>query len=97
MKGESETATAVADAKARFPKIKIGDSVKSARDVQAQVLIAKGVYNDAQVKTLTDCAIGSAYQTLVVRDSKAAPTFGKKLVDSKGNQVNRASQLGGKK
>jgi len=97
LKGASETATAVADAKARFPKIKIGDSVKSARDVQAQVLIAKGVYNDAQVKTLTDCAIGSAYQTLVVRDSKAAPTFGKKLVDSKGQPKNRASQLGGKK
>lgn len=97
LKGAGETATAVADAKARFPKIKIGDSVKSARDVQAQVLIAKGVYNDAQVKTLTDCAIGSAYQTLVVRDSKAAPTFGKKLVDEKGQPKNRASQLGGKK
>lgn len=97
LKGAGETATAVADAKARFPKIKIGDSVKSARDVQAQVLIAKGVYNDAQVKTLTDCAIGSAYQTLVVRDAKAVPTFGKKLVDSQGQPKNRASQLGGKK
>ena len=96
LKGASETATAVADAKARFPKIKIGDSVKSARDVQAQVLIAKGVYNDAQVKTLTDCAIGSAYQALAVSSHKPSLTFGKKLVDSNPNAKTASQRLGGK-
>ena len=97
LKADGETATAVADAKARFPKIKLGDA-KSARDVQAQVLVAKGIYTDAQAKTLTDCAIGSAYQALAVTSTKPAPTIGQKLLgDSKTQKVNRAAQLGGKK
>lgn len=96
LKGAGETATAVADAKARFPKIKIGDSVKSARDVQAQVLVAKGIYTDSQVKTLTDCAIGSAYQALAVSSHKPSSTFGKKLVDSNPNAKTASQRLGGK-
>lgn len=96
LKAEGETATAVADAKARFPKIKLGDA-KSARDVQAQVLVAKGVYTDAQAKTLTDCAIGSAYQALAVTEAKPASNFGKKLIGDSKPKVNRAAQLGGKK
>src|SRR5574344_1083056 len=96
LKAEGETATAVADAKARFPKIKLGDA-KSARDVQAQVLVAKGIYTDAQAKTLTDCAIGSAYQALAVTEAKPASNFGKKLIgDSKPKSKLSANQrLGG--
>ena len=97
LKEQGETATAVADAKARFPKIKLGDA-KSARDVQAQILVAKGIYTDAQAKTLTDCAIGSAYQALAVTEAKPSAGFGKKLIgDSKTPKANRAAQLGGKK
>ena len=97
LKEQGETATAVADAKARFPKIKLGDA-KSARDVQAQILVAKGIYTDAQAKTLTDCAIGSAYQALAVTEAKPTAGFGKKLIgDSKAPKTNRAAQLGGKK
>lgn len=97
LKADGETATAVADAKARFPKIKLGDA-KSARDVQAQVLVAKGIYTDAQAKTLTDCAIGSAYQALAVTEAKPASNFGKKLIgDSKPKSKLSANQrLGGK-
>jgi uncharacterized protein len=96
LKAEGETSTAVADAKARFPKIKLGDA-KSARDVQAQVLVAKGIYTDAQAKTLTDCAIGSAYQALAVTEAKPASNFGKKLIgDSKPKSKLSANQrLGG--
>lgn len=97
LKADGETSTAVADAKARFPKIKLGDA-KSARDVQAQVLVAKGIYTDAQAKTLTDCAIGSAYQALAVTEAKPASNFGKKLIgDSKPKSKLSANQrLGGK-
>lgn len=96
LKADGETATAVADAKARFPKIKLGDA-KSARDVQAQVLVAKGIYTDAQAKTLTDCAIGSAYQALTVTEAKTSSNFGKKLIgDSKPKSKLSANQrLGG--
>lgn len=96
LKNQAETATAVADAKARFPKVKFGDA-KSSRQVQETVLKAKGIYNDAQLKTLTDCAIGSAYQTLVVQDGKRENTFGKKLVTNDSAPKSRVSQLGGKK
>lgn len=96
LKGEGETATAVADAAMRFPKIKVGDA-KTVRQVQEAVLKAKGIYNDAQLKTLTDCAIGSAYQTLVVQDGKRENTFGKKLVANDSAPKSRVSQLGGKK
>ena len=97
LKEQGETATAVADAKARFPKIKLGDA-KSARDVQAQILVAKGIYTDAQAKTLTDCAIGSAYQALAVTEAKPSAGFGKKLIgDAKPKSKLSANQrLGGK-
>lgn len=97
LKGEAETSTAIADAKARFPKIKVGDA-KSARDVQSQILVAKGIYTDAQVKTLTDCAIGSAYQALSVTAHKPTSDFGKKLIgDSKKPNAKTATQrLGGR-
>lgn len=97
LKEQGETATAVADAKARFPKIKLGDA-KSARDVQAQILVAKGIYTDAQAKTLTDCAIGSAYQALAVTEAKPSASFGKKLIgDAKPKSKLSANQrLGGK-
>lgn len=97
LKEQGETATAVADAKARFPKIKLGDA-KSARDVQAQILVAKGIYTDAQAKTLTDCAIGSAYQALAVTEAKPTAGFGKKLIgDAKPKSKLSANQrLGGK-
>lgn len=96
LKGEAETATAVADAKARFPKIQLGDA-KSSRDVQSKILVAKGIYTDAQVKTLTDCAIGSAYQALAVSTHKPTSDFGKKLIGDSKQKPNRVSQLGGKK
>lgn len=97
LKEQGETTTAIADAKARFPKIKLGDA-KSARDVQAQILVAKGIYTDAQAKTLTDCAIGSAYQALAVTEAKPTVGFGKKLIgDAKPKSKLSANQrLGGK-
>lgn len=97
LKNEGETATAVADAKARFPKIALGDA-KTPRQVQEKILVAKGVYTDSQVKKLTDCAVGSAYQGLVAASTKQAPTIGKKILgDSKTKPNKTASQrLGGK-
>lgn len=97
LKGESSATTAVADAKARFPKMKLADSYKSQREVRQTVLIQKGIYTDAAAVKLSDCEINSAYQALTVHDSKPVLTVGKKLTDSTGKAVNRASQLGGKK
>lgn len=96
IKGETETATAVADAKARFPKLKIGDA-KSVRQVQESVLKQKGVYNDAQLKTLSDCSVAAAYQGIVASASNQN-NFGKKLIgDSKPKPTKTATQrLGGK-
>ncbi|MED6004923.1 MULTISPECIES: DUF2213 domain-containing protein [Enterobacteriaceae] len=97
LKNESETATAVADAKDRFPKIALGDA-KTPRQVQEKILVAKGVYTDSQVKKLTDCAVGSAYQGLVAASAKQTSTIGKKILgDSKTKPNKTASQrLGGK-
>lgn len=79
LKGESDTATAVADAKARFPKIKVGDA-KSVRQVQESVLKAKGVYGDSQLKTLSDCSISAAYQGIVAATAPVQSSIGKKLL-----------------
>ena len=97
LKGQASTDTAIADAKARFPKIKLGDSIKSERDVQSAVLVAKGIYTDSQVKTLSDCAIGSAYQALAVSTHKPSSNFGKKLLNDGAKTVSAQSRLGGKK
>ena len=97
LKGESDTATAVADAKARFPKIKVGDA-KSVRQVQESVLKAKGVYGDSQLKTLSDCSISAAYQGIVAATAPAQSGLGKKLLgDAKTKSKLSANQrLGGK-
>lgn len=79
LKGESDTATAVADANARFPKIKVGDA-KSVRQVQESVLKAKGVYGDSQLKTLSDCSISAAYQGIVAATAPVQSGLGKKLL-----------------
>ena len=97
LKGESDTATAVADAKARFPKIKVGDA-KSVRQVQETVLKAKGVYGDSQLKTLSDCSISAAYQGIVAATAPVQSSIGKKLLgDAKTKSKLSANQrLGGK-
>lgn len=79
LKNEGETSTAVADAKARFPKLKLGDSYKSQRQVQQAVLVAKGAYTDAQAAKLSDCSISAAYQALAVSEPKPTSSFGKKM------------------
>lgn len=79
MESASDTATAVADAKARFPKIKVGDA-KSVRQVQEAVLKAKGVYGDSQLKTLSDCSISAAYQGIVAATAPVQSSIGKKLL-----------------
>lgn len=96
LKGEGETTTAVADAKARFPKLKFADSYKSQREVRQSMLVQKGIYTDASAVKLSDCEINSAYQALTVRDSKPVSDFGKKLTDNKANAKTASQRLGGK-
>ena len=96
LKGESSATTAVADAKARFPKMKLADSYKSQREVRQTVLVQKGIYTDAAAVKLSDCEINSAYQALTVRDSKPVSDFGKKLTDNKANAKTASQRLGGK-
>lgn len=96
LKGASETTTAVADAKARFPKLKFADSYKSQREVRQSMLVQKGIYTDASAVKLSDCEINSAYQALTVRDSKPVSDFGKKLTDNKANAKTASQRLGGK-
>lgn len=96
IKGEGETTTAVADAKARFPKLKFADSYKSQREVRQSLLVQKGIYTDASAVKLSDCEINSAYQALTVRDSKPVSDFGKKLTDNKANAKTASQRLGGK-
>lgn len=97
MESASDTAAAVADAKARFPKIKVGDA-KSVRQVQETVLKAKGVYGDSQLKTLSDCSISAAYQGIVATTAPVQSSIGKKLLgDAKTKSKLSANQrLGGK-
>ena len=97
LKGEGETAAAIADAKAHFPKVKFGDSISTPRQAREAVLVYKGMYSPQAVKTLTDCAVDSDYSKAKAQSPTFKNTFGKKLVGDSAAPKSRVSQLGGKK
>lgn len=98
MESASDTATAVADAKARFPKLKFNDSYKSPRHVRQHVLTQKNIYADAQAVKMGDCDINSAYYGIAANTAPVQSGLGKKLLgDAKTKSKLSANQrLGGK-
>ncbi|HEC4986140.1 TPA: DUF2213 domain-containing protein [Yersinia enterocolitica] len=96
LKGDSETEATMTDAKSRFPKVNLTDA-KSARDVRAAVLVSTRVFNDAQVKGMTDSEVRAAYAAIQAT-SKPRSEIGTHLFkDSKPAPTKTANQrLGGK-
>ncbi|CDG96683.1 DUF2213 domain-containing protein [Xenorhabdus nematophila] len=97
LKGESDTSSTLNDAKVRFPKVNFNDA-KSSRDVRAAVLLSTKVFNDAQVKAMSDDEIRAAYAA-VQATSKPRSNIGTHLLtDSSGQQKKHdfTKQFGGK-
>lgn len=96
LKGESDTSSTLNDAKVRFPKVNFNDA-KSSRDVRAAVLLSTKVFNDAQVKAMSDDEIRAAYAA-VQATSKPRSNIGTHiLTDSAQAAKKSASQrFGGK-
>lgn len=96
LKEKEEQATTANDAKRVF-----GDAIAikkgmTSTEIKRAVVVKTGAYNDSTVKTLTDCALNSAYAAaLTVAATK--PQIGKKLLaDSKPQARKLAKALGGK-
>ena len=98
LKDEQARSGAVADAQARFPAVKVGDA-KNARAVYMNVLADAKAFNDAEMKTMSDAEIKSAYMALRTVQSQSKPTVGKKLFgDAKSDKkVDLTAKFGGKK
>ncbi|MDC9598835.1 DUF2213 domain-containing protein [Xenorhabdus anantnagensis] len=96
LKDESDTSSTLNDAKTRFPKVNFNDA-KSSRDVRAAVLLSTKVFNDAQVKAMSDDEIRAAYAA-VQATSKPRSNIGSHiLTDSAQAAKKSASQrFGGK-
>lgn len=96
LKEKEAQATTANDAKLVF-----GDAIAikkgmTSTEIKRAVVVKTGAYNDSTVKTLTDCALNSAYAAaLTVAATK--PQIGKKLLaDSKPQARKLAKALGGK-
>ncbi|MBW5405957.1 DUF2213 domain-containing protein [Morganella morganii] len=97
IKADGETSSTLNDAKTRFPKLKFTDA-KSARDVRSVVLLSTGVFNDAQVKAMTDSEVRAAYAA-VQATQKPRSTIGEHLLNDSANKPTKSvsQRLGGKK
>lgn len=96
LKEKEAAATTANDAKRYFPKVAIKDSMTS-RDMKRAVLVSTGAYNDKSVRTLSDCALDSAYAAAKTV-AKPVSTIGKQLLgDTKPTaKLSAAKKLGGK-
>lgn len=67
----------------------------SSTDMKRAVVVATGAYNDSNVKTLTDCALNSAYAAALTVSAKS--NLGKRILgDSKPKAKTLPKSLGGK-
>jgi hypothetical protein len=95
LKEDKDTETTLADAKERFTKVKFND-VKTARDVRSAVLESTGVFNDTQVKSMSDSEIRAAYAA-VQAISKPRSNIGEILLnDATTKKPDLTKQFGGK-
>lgn len=93
LKGSAETASAMNDAKAKFPKVKLSDA-KTAKDVRVAVLVDHGIYTKEEATALTDSEIRAAYAGL---KASSKPSIGRKLLNDSQKPTKTANQrLGGK-
>ncbi|QQP86936.1 DUF2213 domain-containing protein [Entomomonas asaccharolytica] len=95
LKNSNEASIALNDAKARFPKAKIGDS-STARKVYECVLVDSGIFTKEQLLGKSDIEISSAYAGLSAT-MKRNNSIGKTLLGDQKPATKTASQrLGGK-
>ncbi|MDE9543824.1 DUF2213 domain-containing protein [Xenorhabdus bovienii] len=96
LKGESDTSSTLNDAKVRFPKVNFNDA-KSSRDVRAAVLLSTKVFNDAQVKAMSDDEIRAAYAA-VQATSKPRSNIGTHLLNDSAPAAKKSpsQRFGGK-
>ncbi len=100
VKDAQDASTTANDCKRVFPNLKFKDSATS-KDMKRQVLVSVGAYTDASAKTLTDCALDSAYHSVIATASTKAVkanNIGKKIADNAGAKpkVTARQRLGGK-
>ena len=83
LKEKEAQATTANDAKRVFPKLAIKDSMSSV-EIKRAVVMSTGAYDKESVKTLTDCALNSAYAAALTVGAKTN-NIGSKLLanDSK--------------
>lgn len=96
LKEQQAAGSALNDAKARFPKTKIGDA-STARKVQEAVLIDHGIYSKDQIGCKSDTEITGAYAALCAT-SKRNNSMGKALIgDAKPTgKIDFTNKFGGK-
>lgn len=82
-KEKEEQAVTANDARRVFPKVVIKDSMSSV-DIKRAVVVSTGAYDTKSVRTLTDCALNSAYAAALTVGAKTS-NVGKKFLanDSK--------------
>ena len=98
LKEKEAQATTANDAKRVFPKLAIKDSMSSV-EIKRAVVMSTGAYDKESVKTLTDCALNSAYAAALTVGAKTN-NIGSKLLanDSKAQtkQLPKALRKGDK-
>lgn len=89
-------ATTANDVKRVFgDKVAVTNKMSSV-DMKRAVVVATGAYNDSNVKTLTDCALNSAYAAALTVSAKSS-NLGKRILgDSKPKAKTLPKSLGGK-
>ena len=97
LKAQKDKEAALADAKARFPKAKLGDA-KTARDVYTAILSDAKAFDTGQMKQMSDTEIRAAYAGLCALRAAERSGIGKKLLgDSLPRKINMTQKFGGKK
>ena len=97
LKEKEAQATTANDAKRVFPKLAIKDSMSSI-EIKRAVVMSTGAYDKESVKTLTDCALNSAYAAALTVGAKTN-NIGSKLLanDSKAQTKQLPKALRGAK
>ena len=97
LKEKEAQATTANDAKRVFPKVAIKDSMSSV-EIKRAIVASTGAYDKESVKTLTDCALNSAYAAALTVGAKTN-NIGSKLLanDSKAQTKQLPKALRGAK
>ena len=95
LKADKDKESALADAKARFPKAKVGDA-KNARQVYEAVLGDSGIFSKPQLGSMSNAEIKAAYLGYVASNGKKSNVGKVLLGDANKKAVSASKRLGGK-